>query len=66
MTHALEGHGINIYNEISKAQKSFLKKGIDFFPLNGQNLGQFSFFFVLASLKVLINESNRGINQKQS
>jgi hypothetical protein len=31
MAHALPRHGINIYNEISKALKSFLKKGIDFF-----------------------------------
>jgi hypothetical protein len=31
MAHALPGHGINIYDEISKAQKSFLEKGIDFF-----------------------------------
>jgi hypothetical protein len=31
MAHALPGYGINIYDEISKVQKSFLEKGIDFF-----------------------------------
>jgi hypothetical protein len=28
VAHGLPGHGMNIYNEISKAQKSFLKKGM--------------------------------------
>jgi hypothetical protein len=50
MAHALPGHGINIYDEISKAQKSFLKKRIDFFSVNGQKLGQFSFFFSFSPL----------------
>ncbi len=52
MAHALPKHGKNIYDEISKAQKSFLNKRIYFFAKWPKTWPIF-IFFILTSSKSL-------------